>query len=156
MRYFLGGLGVIFWNLTPRVPEIHTLTLAYNHVIRFCRPNTWASQAESREPNTITRQRGDTEWFWYEHYYLKHESKLLLPQCAGLLNHLMTGIVQDRTNFITGGKELCADCEQFLSEKEHNNHNPSCQSQIYLTVPSLLSSVQRKTTTDLEPLKRFI
>ena len=60
MRYFLGGLGVRFWNLTPRVPEIHTLTLAYNHVIRFGRPNTWSSKAESREPNTITRQRGDT------------------------------------------------------------------------------------------------
>ena len=81
---------------------------------------------------------------------------MLLPQCAGFLNHLMTGIVQDRTNFITGGNEFCADCEQFLSEKEQNNHNPSCQSQIYLTVPSLLSSFQRRTTTDLEPLKRFI
>ena len=100
--------------------------------------------------------KDNTTWFWYHHYYWKVETMTLLPECAGLLNHLMDNLTEDKQSFITGGKELCIDCQRFLSESEQDNHDPNCQSQVYLTVPSLLPSFRKKVTVDLEPLKKFL
>ena len=83
-------------------------------------------------------------------------TETLLPECAGFLNHLMDNLVHDSHNFITGGKELCVDCERFLSETEQADHDPNCQSQIYLTVPSLLPSFQKRISSDLGTLKKLI
>ena len=97
----------------------------------------------------------NSHWFWFNHNYWKSETKLLLPECAGLLNHLLSGF-QQKTNFITGGKEMCVDCQQFIREKDQENHNPQCTSQIFLTVPSLLPAFRRRLTADLEPLKKLL
>ena len=100
----------------------------------------------------------NAKWYWYDHFYWKEETTRLLPECAGLLNHLMDGIpqLQDKYSFITGGKELCVDCERFFSESEQENHNPNCQTQVYLTVPSLLPSFQKRVSSNLAVVKTLI
>ena len=100
--------------------------------------------------------KDNTTWFWYNHCYWKMETMTLLPKCTGFLNHLFDNLTEDKHSFITGGKELCIDCQRFLSESEQDNHDPNCQSQVYLTVPSLLPLFQKKVTVDLELLKKLI
>ena len=76
---------------------------------------------------------------------------------VGCTDSLMNDISKQKFNFITGGKELCSDCERFLTEKEQPNHNNGqCQSGNYLTVPSLLPLFRPRTQYDLNILKRFI
>ena len=85
----------------------------------FCRASqvnpSAAPIAVRRCKRFVKLLKDNAQWYWYDHFYWKPETKTLLPECAGLLNHLMNNLVQDSQNFITGGKELCVDCERFLS-----------------------------------------
>jgi hypothetical protein len=82
----------------------------------------------------------------------------LLPEVAGFLNSVMNGVYTLKSSFITAGKEMCADCEQFLTEKEQRIHNANgqCQNSVYLVVPSLLSSFVLKDSYSLTTLKRYL
>lgn len=95
-------------------------------------------------------------WFWFRHPYWKPETKSLLPTCAALLNHLMSGIHESSKTFITGGRELCIDCQEFFTERDQPNHNALCQSGVYLTVPSLLPGFQPHAVFALDELKKLL
>ena len=95
-------------------------------------------------------------WFWFAHPYWKEETTELLPHCAAFLNDLFVGIFEQRKNFITGGKEMCIDCERFLNEEEQDGHDQQCQSNVFISVPSLLPNFTPQGNPDLSSLRKIL
>ena len=96
-------------------------------------------------------------FYWFTHHYWKDDTKDLLPEIAGFLNHVTNGISKLKLNFISRGKEMCTDCDTFLTEKEQPGHNNGqCQNAVYVTVPSLIVTYRPKTQYDINKLKQFL
>ena len=97
--------------------------------------------------------------YMFDNSEWKQKTKTVLPDCAYLLNFLSDGIETVDRSFITGGKEMCVDCERFLNAKAQRTHStdsPTCTSAIWITVPSLLPSFTPIKTVNTVILQNLI
>ena len=47
---------------------------------------------------------------------------IIITGNLSILNYLMYGNFEEKTNFITGVKELCLDCDRLIAEKDQTNY----------------------------------